>query len=78
MRVRSRQPIRSHSSEKAFAASTASRTSSADAWEKLPIVSVSSIGEGSLYRSSRQRSSPLITTGYSLPSSPFIRSAASS
>ena len=37
-----------------------------------------SIGEGSSYFSSVQRSSPFTTKGYSLPSSPFIRSAASS
>ena len=71
-------PIRSHSSWNPFAAATASSTSFGVAWENRPMMRLLSIGEGSSYFSSVQRSSPLTMMGYSLPSSPFIRSAASS
>ena len=76
--TRACHPIRSHSSWNAFAAATASSTSFGVAWEKRPMMMSLSIGEGSSYFSSVHRSSPLTTNGYSLPSSPFIRSAASS
>ena len=63
MRTRSFQPIRSHSRENALAAATASSTSSAVACEKRPITTSWSIGDGSMYLSSRQRSSPFTMTG---------------
>ena len=48
------------------------------AWENRPITMSLSIGDGSSYCSSRQRSSPFTTTGYALPSSARARSAAAS
>jgi hypothetical protein len=70
--------MRSHSSQNAFAAATASSTSSGVACENRPMIRSWSIGEGSSYFSSVQRSSPFTTNGHSFPSSARARSTASS